>query len=449
MVEQMALSPTAFAAGLYQEHLEEISFLYEYRKSLLDDHQIKWTDIGDAENRLEAHLDALIVGGQPALETCLKKARDGDFGECYGVLRLFCRQNELELVKRIIAGIPAEDGDMATAAGDALKIDMPKGWAGDLVDFMKEDPLARSAIVVRAFGFRRVSPPGGWPDLIEADSTLMNADLIWALGRARERAMRSLVQPLLGHPDPAISSDAALTMLRIGESDTLNICLSLDKDMTWSLIPLGLGGGPQHLSQLQEVPATPDAMLGMGLLGHIGGVNALLKALDNEQLKAFAAMALQTITGADLLETVLIPEAVDEEDLSTEVLKELKRGNPPHSSAERPGVTVTRLSQSGDQWRQWWATHHVAFRADTRYRNGRASSPSVLVDLLAAEDSPRLIRQMAYEELVVRYDADFSFETDMPVSDQLQAITEYRKWADGQKGRFKDGKWYFSGRLLG
>jgi len=71
------------------------------------------------------------------------------------------------------------------------------------------------------------------------------------------------------------------------------------------------------------------------------------------------------------------------------------------------------------------------------------------VDLLASQDSPRLIRQMAYEELVVRYDADFSFETDMPVSDQLRAITEYQKWADGQDGRFKDGKWYFFGRLLG
>jgi len=67
---------------------------------------------------------------------------------------------------------------------------------------------------------------------------------------------------------------------------------------------------PAHLIDAPKSPATPDAMVAMGLLGHIGGVNALLKALDNEQLNAFAAMALQTITGADLLETVFIPEAV-------------------------------------------------------------------------------------------------------------------------------------------
>lgn len=70
------------------------------------------------------------------------------------------------------------------------------------------------------------------------------------------------------------------------------------------------------------------------------------------------------------------------------------------------------------------------------------------MNLLASENSPRLIRQMAYEELVVRYNADFAFETDMPVADQVEAIAAYRAWVAEQKNRFNDGQWYFSGRIL-
>jgi uncharacterized protein (TIGR02270 family) len=445
----MVISPTAFAAGLYQEHLEEISFLYEQRISLLDDPQIKWTDIGEYEDRLEAHLDALIVGGQPAMDVCMKKTLDGDVGECYGVLRLLCRQKQTELAKAMIAGIAADDRDMARAAGDALKVEMPAEWAGEMMAFMRADPAARTPILARAFGFKRLYPPGGWADLLNHDLKSINPDLIWALGRIRKGTKRSIIQPFLGHPDVVISTDAALAMLRIGEPDTLNICLSLDKNLSWSPIVLGLGGGPQHVSRIAKLPASPEAMIAMGLLGHVGGVNLLLNTLKDSELKPFAAMALQLITGADLSETIFIPDSADEDELSPEESTRAEVGQPPYSPlGQGPGETVRRLSQDHDQWKQWWSKHHAAFRSDTKYRNGLAYSPSVLVKQLASEYSPRLIRQMVYEELVVRYDVDFAFETDMPVSKQVQAIDAYCRWEAEHVGRFIEGRWYFSGCLM-
>ena len=65
-----------FETELYQEHLEEASFLYEQRLTLFDDPEITWLDIEDFEERFEAHIDALVVGEELAL-----KERDlGDLG---------------------------------------------------------------------------------------------------------------------------------------------------------------------------------------------------------------------------------------------------------------------------------------------------------------------------------------------------------------------------------
>lgn len=53
-----------FSISLYHEHLEEASFLYEQRLSLLD----------DPEDRFEPHIDRLVAGEELALKVCQKRA---------------------------------------------------------------------------------------------------------------------------------------------------------------------------------------------------------------------------------------------------------------------------------------------------------------------------------------------------------------------------------------
>ncbi len=42
-----------FETELYQEHLEEASFLYEQRLTLFDDSEITWLDIEELVSKLE------------------------------------------------------------------------------------------------------------------------------------------------------------------------------------------------------------------------------------------------------------------------------------------------------------------------------------------------------------------------------------------------------------
>src|SRR2546429_9504818 len=94
----MPTSPHSFAVRMYDEHLEEASFLYEQRKALLRDPEIPWTRIGEFEERLEAHIDALVIGGRVALDIFQKHAKKRDAGGVFSAVSGFCPHQDALLV---------------------------------------------------------------------------------------------------------------------------------------------------------------------------------------------------------------------------------------------------------------------------------------------------------------------------------------------------------------
>src|SRR2546429_654230 len=94
----MPTSPHSFAVRMYDEHLEEASFLYEQRKALLRDPEIPWTRIGEFEERLEAHIDALVIGGRLALDICQKHAKEGHARGVVFAVSVYCRHQDPQLL---------------------------------------------------------------------------------------------------------------------------------------------------------------------------------------------------------------------------------------------------------------------------------------------------------------------------------------------------------------
>jgi hypothetical protein len=62
--------------------------------------------------------------------------------------------------------------------------------------------------------------------------------------------------------------------------------------------------------------------------------------------------------------------------------------------------------------------------------------------------TPKRLRQLAYEELVIRYGMNVPFEADMFVSDQMTALAQIDQWVQANNSRFRDGAWYFNGSLM-
>ncbi|MDL1964425.1 MAG: hypothetical protein LWW98_08860 [Deltaproteobacteria bacterium] len=145
-----------FETELYQEHLEEASFLYEQRLTLFDDPEITWLDIEDFEERFEAHIDALVVGEEPALNVCKTQVMEGDFGELHAAVRVFCRQNRLDFVQECLEALDPKDAERVQAISDALNHELPAEWKEKFICILSEGDQKLIPVVAKLIGYRLV-----------------------------------------------------------------------------------------------------------------------------------------------------------------------------------------------------------------------------------------------------------------------------------------------------
>lgn len=443
----------AFVEGIYREHLGEGGGLYEQWRVLHGDPEVTWKALGDFEDRAEAHLDGLVVGGDLALEVCRQQVREGDFGGLYAATRVFCRQERLDLMLEVLDALDPEGEERVQAVSDALKHERPAAWTRTLVEKLHESNPGVVSIAAQLVGYQRIKAGAELLQVLSETDPEVLPTVIWALGRLHEaKACAPLYNAYLQHEDEAVRTAAALALLRLGEPSTVRYCLGHAPSEEWALLPVGLGGGRSHVPTFIDIASsgdpTPDGLLALGLLGDISAVELLLYSLGDTHLAETAALALNLITGAELYEEVFVPEEIDEDELFEEELERLRRGEPLFPPGEEPGTEITRLSRDPQAWRAWWDEHEVHFRAGIRYRNGKPCAPTHLLENLTSEKSPRRVRQLAYEELVIRYGIDVPFETDMLVAQQQRALGQFAKQVGAEGRSFQEGRWYFAGQML-
>lgn len=450
----MAISVKNFQIELYLEHLEEASFLYEQRLALFDDPEITWLDIEDFEDRFEPHIDGLVVGEGLALEVCKERSKECDFGELHAAVRVFCRQNQKDLVLKIIEGLDPNDTEKISAVSDALKYELPASWQNEFIQMLSNGDQKLIPIIARVAGYQRLAAGKELFQALQRNDLASLPVIIWALGRIREKDICAILsRDYLQHEEESISAASALALLRMGEQSVLDQCLQNVQSHNWPLLPLGLGGSRSSVSVLLNRASTDkvsaDCLISLGLLGDITSIDILFPHLVNDKLAESAAIALNLITGAELYEEVFIPEAIDEDELFEEELEAFKKGKVPTRPDGTPfGTTIKRLSQKPEDWQKWWTENKKRFILNVRYRTGKPYSPASLLENLESEKSPNKVRKLACEELVIRYGIDFPFETDMLVVEQKKAIAKYAEWIKANEARFQPGKWYFAGQLL-
>ena len=468
-----APSDKGFTIGLYLEHLEEASFLYDQRLVLLEDPELAWVDLHDFEERFEAHIDALILGEDLAQDVCLQQAEEGDSGELHAATRVFCRHHKWDVVSALIEALDPDDDERCRAMRDALCHEPSEDLLQGFARKMTEGQPAFMTVALRPIGYRRMPGAevlvkslqqlhrGAISDPAVADRTDRArtipdpavADAVWSLGRIHYPGARPILyDTFLQHEAEEVRAVAAVALLRIGEPAALQYCAGVARSQPWALRPIGLGGNRSHVKILMDIAASeavsPECMIALGLLGEASAVEPLLYHLGDERLSEAASLGLYLITGAPLFEEVFIPEAVDEDDLFDDEREGMEGGDIDPSQDDEPrGTTHSRVTQQAEAWQAWWRDNQARYERGVRYRNGGPYGPESLLANLTSEQSPWIVRQLAAEELVIRYGCDLPFETDMFVARQMEVLTGIRAWLDGVAGRFTAGRWYAAGRI--
>jgi hypothetical protein len=459
----MATSYPEFLEALYREYLEEASFLYSYRLSLLAATDVAWRDIEATEGRFEAFLDGLVVGGRQAMDCALARANAGDAGELHAALRVLCRLGRLDQLALTVQNQDASEQARIDAAADAILQEeaiSPLGLASLLPQLFAAGTEGAVRVAARVAGFCRAGMGEQWPTLLHDECPV---ELAWAIGRlGLVEAGPALVRRLKA-ANPPEQWAIGIALMRLGDP-------TLQPAPAWTLPPLvkALAGDEAMVTALaqglQATPTDPMLALALGLLGEIGAVEPLLATLPKN---AAAATALALLLG----KTPPAMQLQDTEDTVPGIRVELPEPAAEHNDSDGhdhdaadapqddsadawPGPTSEPLPEQlldptlpcdRAAWTELWQQARPRFSPHQRYRRGVPLTPLLLVADLTADHHGDAWRRLAYEELVIRYRLPIAFETDMTVASQERALADMQAWALANAKDIAPGGFYFAG----
>ena len=229
--------PHEFAQALYEEHLEEASVLYDQWRDRFEGADLPWWELDDSD-RMEAHLDALVVGGDLALATALEA--DADEGERHAAVRLFCRVGRSDLANAALEATDPDDADDVAAVVSAFVAEMPEAWeAGalraDLLGDARRLRLAADLALARELDARQALAAA----LPDAPDTV-RARVVAALGRRAEAVGPKPFHSLLADARPDVRREAAVALLRTGHAEASRVVLEAVRTDP-ALVPAPLG----------------------------------------------------------------------------------------------------------------------------------------------------------------------------------------------------------------
>lgn len=446
----MSLSPRDFRQRLYEEHLDELAFLWGQCVALRADDTRSWLDTAGHDERREAHLDALVIGAPQALSLALALAAEGEAGFVFGAAALVCRLADAAALQQLLKTAPPDDPVVLEALTEAFVREWPAAWqAAGLRSLAEGD--SRLAPALAAVAACRQWPAADALSLALARATPgARPALLAALGRVAP-AGDSLATLQAGYASAEAGTAAAALHAGLLQQDELARQRVLADPAHAALWPLAAPAGtaPPMLAALKADEPDAVRVRTLGQLGELSAVRTLTALLENEAVAGAAALSLQLITGAGLREQVFVPAPVDEDACSEAELRQWReQGQAPRRADGQPyGEQVDRLSQDPAAWGQWLVDHGGRFQAGRRYRLGQPCTPGALLASVGADSLPARGRRALVDELASRHGLRLPWDERLPVA--AQAAVLRRAGAAAAELESAAGQWYWAGRALG
>ncbi|MCP4114956.1 MAG: hypothetical protein GY737_06030 [Desulfobacteraceae bacterium] len=442
--EQVRTPEEDFTFDLYQEHLEEIGFLLSQCKGLFEDMDINWPEINDFEQRLDAHVDAVDVGGPPALEiTKLFLSDDDEDNISAAAYTLTSIRNKghgknIDIIIRSLID-SYDDNGLFNIHVKALKYGHSPFLKDKLEILLNHERPEIQTTAVEILTYRREGAPEQVAGLLEAPCAKLRATAANFLGLAGYReALPSLERLITGNSSPDWEKQV-LASLQLGSRAGLNqaraACRS-EATITQNLpLYVALAGDHTDLPLLRSTLAykkvSHSVIEGLGVMGNVKAIPILIEILkgQDDNLKSRAAYSLELITGAGLTEKQVIEEeAAEENEISP---------NSEHDDDEDietlfapDPVEIEMPATSPGQWIEWWQAAQNRFPPQKRWRRGKVFTLGDCIREMADPGRKYHERQRAYLELIIRSGENLPFEADWFVPKQLEAIRKWEEWLE-------------------
>jgi uncharacterized protein (TIGR02270 family) len=370
---------------IYEEHLDEATWLWGEWEASLDSPLYAIGDVAiGPEERLLAHLDGLVLGGQAVARKLLVPALGSDDANAVAASAWALVQAEdADHQDAVLAALSSGEPPVRKAIGRALSL-CPRADLSRLVALWDAGTPEVQAMVMDIlaprepdWGRTRIEPAlrGGQPPLMAA--------ALRAIRRSRDNAFLNYVQYFLQSGQGEVLREAMLAGLLMGVKVAWNACRTLSnaKDASCRL-PLGIlatSPDPNDRAAVRAKVADPDvgahALWALGFVGEVESADLAVQMMAAPEQAKLAGEVFAVITGI----AIAGPLAKPGEAQGPDAVEVPEDAPPPEVKPEdflpEPDVAAVK---------RLWEKERARFGPGMRYLGGQPhAADSVRAGLLA------------------------------------------------------------------
>ena len=360
---------------IYEEHLSEAGFLWTQWQAAMQGPESTMAEIqAGEEERLRAHLHALVLGGMPVRKELLLPALADEDPE-----RAFAAAAAL---------LAADEGDFGALVVDALTNAPPDAHAGfegafvlaprDRLASITSELLAAESTDLQAMGLRvlgerpdvLVSADALEPHLQQGDPRLL-APALRALPGVAAPAHTAYIERALGGSDAEVAEAAMEAGCVLGLASAWRAARRAVETRAAlagrAPLLLAVRGNQPDVTLLVEAASHKklrrEVLWALGFTGSWVAIEACVRYVADGKVAKLAGEALATITGVDLRrERLVVPPDEDEDD---------EAGSAPEDGLPMPDPVAVSA---------WWESRRSSWRPMVRHLDGQPWSNAVLLD---------------------------------------------------------------------
>ena len=313
--------------GILEEHAEDAAFLWMLRDQAALAPDYDRNELAELEERLVAHLDPLLAGGEEARVLVRGQWLDWpEPGESFLAGLVALQAGDLERVNEIVATAQSEDPVDRGFRGALAWL--PFEQVSDLLaDLVTRPADHECGLGLAGYGAHRMPPPSAMGTAIEEGSARLAAraartaaqlGLVELLPPIRARAARALEDPDLVYWcawSARVLGDGAPSLRLLDRLEELDVwrgpaCGLLGTAMD----PAEAKAWHQRLLQSDSPIPIEDALQAATGMGQVSLIPWILDQMSDSRLGGCAGDAFHRITGADLVDLDLVIEGAGSED---------------------------------------------------------------------------------------------------------------------------------------
>ncbi len=344
---------------IIEEHFEELDFLLEQRESVVFAPDWNLFELGELEERAEAHLDGLRLAQGHAIDIARPSLTGDEIYAAAAATHVFMASGDPALIDEVLAAF-VDVADAREGIRRALRHARIVPLVEALGDLTGSQDLSLALAAADVLSFHR-APTQDITAGLEADEPADRV-LAWTtLGRQGGARDPLRLRDVLTKAEPTVCLAALQASVRSGLPDVAGFCrtatLDADAPSLDALGFLGVVGDAQDRALLEacarDAECAATAIGALGGLGRLPAVPLLIEIMGQEGDNAFlAAEAFKRISGlADVSKEKGPPPPIDEADVDAEFEEDMPPPDPEIAAA-------------------WWRDHGESLDQEARWLGG-------------------------------------------------------------------------------